>query len=164
MGMDESNNIFRSSVWLVALRVAIGWHFLYEGLVKVVNPNWSSVGYLLDSQGLFAGMFHRIAANSTWLQVADFLNVWGLMAIGLGLILGLFTRVAQASGVLLLALYYLSHPPFVGLEYALPMEGSYLVVNKVLIELLALVVLMRFPTGQIIGIDRLIFKKRKNER
>ena len=41
--------------WLVALRVLIGWHFLYEGLVKVVNPNWSSAGYLMDSQGFFSG-------------------------------------------------------------------------------------------------------------
>lgn len=27
---------------LVLLRVLIGWHFLYEGYVKVINPNWSS--------------------------------------------------------------------------------------------------------------------------
>ncbi len=43
--------------WLVALRVLIGWHFLYEGLVKVINPNWSSAGYLMDSQGFLAGFF-----------------------------------------------------------------------------------------------------------
>ena len=43
--------------WLVALRVLIGWHFLYEGLVKVVNPNWSSAGYLMDSQGSFIRIF-----------------------------------------------------------------------------------------------------------
>lgn len=145
--------------WMVALRVIIGWHFMYEGLVKLVNPNWSSVGYLMDSQGWFKGVFESMAANPSTLAVVDFMNIWGLIAIGLGLILGLFTRIATWSGVALLAMYYLSHPPFVGLQYGMPMEGSYLIVNKILIELVALVILLFVPTGKYIGIDRLICKK-----
>ena len=27
---------------LVLLRVLIGWHFLYEGVSKLINPYWSS--------------------------------------------------------------------------------------------------------------------------
>lgn len=27
---------------LVFLRLAIGWHFLYEGIAKLFTPNWSS--------------------------------------------------------------------------------------------------------------------------
>ena len=148
-------------IWLVALRVVIGWHFIYEGMVKVVNPNWSSVSYLLDSSGWFEEWFLSIAANSDLLRVADFLNIWGLIAIGAGLILGVFTRVAKWSGILLLIFYYLSHPPFIGLSYAMPMEGSYLIVNKVLIELIALIVLLVFPTSKQIGLDRFIFNRKK---
>jgi len=147
--------------WLVVLRVAIGWHFLYEGMVKVVNPNWSSVSYLLDSEGLLKGLFYRLAANPDILKIIDFLNVWGLIAIGLGLILGSFSRLAIWSGIVLLGFYYISHPPFIGLKYALPMEGSYLIVNKVLIELFALFVLLMFPTSRIIGLDRFILRKNK---
>lgn len=145
--------------WLVLLRVAIGWHFLYEGLVKLVNPNWSSVGYLLDSGGFMQGFFHWLAASPNTLYVADMFNIWGLILLGLAFILGLFERPAYILGILLLAFYYLSHPPFVGLRYAVPGEGSYLIVNKNLIELLALAVLYVFPSGRHIGIDRLIFKK-----
>ena len=76
--------------WLVALRVLIGWHFLYEGLVKVVNPNWSSAGYLMDSQGFFSGFFQSLATNQSVLSVVDFMNMWGLVAIGLGLHFRLF--------------------------------------------------------------------------
>lgn len=148
-------------IWLVALRVVIGWHFLYEGMVKIVNPNWSSVSYLLDSSGWFEEWFLSIAANPDLLRVADFLNIWGLIAIGAGLILGVFTRVATWSGILLLIFYYLSHPPFIGLSYAMPMEGSYLIVNKVLIELIALIVLLVFPTSKQIGLDRFIFNRKK---
>jgi thiosulfate dehydrogenase [quinone] large subunit len=147
--------------WLVFLRVIIGWHFLYEGMVKVTNPNWSSVSYLLDSQGIFKGLFYSIAANPTFLQIADFLNIWGLIAIGLGLILGLFTRVAIWSGIILLGFYYLSHPPFIGLNYSMPMEGSYFIVNKVLIELAAMIVLLIFPDHRRIGMDRFIFKLKR---
>jgi thiosulfate dehydrogenase [quinone] large subunit len=143
--------------WLITLRVVIGWHFLYEGVAKLANPNWSSAGYLMDSQGFLKGFFYWLASDASILGVVDFLNVWGLIAIGLGLILGLFTTLALWSGVVLLACYYLSHPPFVGASYALPMEGSYLLVNKTLIELVALIVLAGFPTGRIVGIDRLIF-------
>lgn len=146
--------------WLVALRVIIGWHFLYEGMVKVVNPNWSSVGYLLDSSGIFKGLFYSIAVNPNILRIADFMNMWGLIAIGLGLILGAFTRIALWSGIVLLGFYYLSHPPCIGLSYSMPMEGSYLFVNKVLIELIALVVLVVLPTGREIGLDRFICKQK----
>ena len=87
----------------------------------------------------------------------------GLILIGLGLILGLFTRFSTFAGMLLLALYYLSHPPFPGLSFSVPSEGSYLIVSKTLIELAALLVLYVFPTR--IGLDavfQVLWKSRKN--
>ncbi|UCH15694.1 MAG: DoxX subfamily, partial [Bacteroidales bacterium] len=75
-----------------------------------------------------------------------------------GLILGIFTRLSIISGIILLLLYYMSHPPFLGLEYIMPQEGNYLVINKTLVEVLSLAVLYVFPTGHIIGLDRIISK------
>jgi thiosulfate dehydrogenase (quinone) large subunit len=148
--------------FLVALRLAIGWHFLYEGLVKIFSPGWTSSGYLMDSKGLLAPFYQSIAASQGLLRFVDFLNEWGLVLIGLGLILGFFTRVASIAGMVLLATYYFSHPPLVGLEYALPSEGAYFIVDKILIELIALGVIYAFPTQWIIGLDRLFFRKRIN--
>ncbi len=142
------------------LRILIGWHFLYEGMVKLVNPDWSAIGYLMDSKWIFSGFFHSLASNPGVLAAVDFLNVWGLILIGLGLILGSFVRIASLGGILLLAFYYLSHPPFLNLEYVLPAEGSYLVVDKTLIELTALWVLFLFPTGLQAGLDRYIFRRK----
>lgn len=154
----------KTQLWLlVLLRVAIGWHMLYEGFVKLLNPNWSALGYLMDSEGWFAGIFHSVAGNQGALQVADFLNVWGLILVGLGLILGLFTKLSSYGGIALLALYYLSHPPMISTAYAIPAEGSYIFVNKNLIELITLTVLLVFPTGKIIGLDRFIFNRRSND-
>jgi thiosulfate dehydrogenase (quinone) large subunit len=147
-------------LWLLLLRLGIGIHFLHEGIAKVANPNWSSVGYLLDSEGFLKQMFFNLAANPDLLKVIDFLNIWGLILIGLGLIMGCFTRVAIISGMTMLALYYLSHPPFIGLKFAVPSEGSYLIVNKTLVEFVAMGVLYCFPTWLDWGMDRWIFSRR----
>lgn len=159
------NNMTYSNwqLWaLVVLRVAVGWHFLYEGITKLLNPNWSSLGYLMDSGGLFEGIFQSMAGNPTLLNVVDILNVWGLVLIGAGLVLGLFTRVATVAGMILLAFYYLSHPPILGVTYAIPSEGNYLWINKNLIEMLALWVILLFPTWKTIGIDRFILNKNRD--
>lgn len=159
--MMKETNYSAWQLWsLVILRVAIGWHFMYEGISKLLNPNWSSLGYLMDSKGLFEGMFHSIAGNAALLNVMDFLNVWGLVLIGAGLIVGLFTRIAAISGIVLLAFYYLSHPAIIGVNYAIPSEGSYLWVNKNLIELLTLWVIILFPTWKNVGLDRFLFNKK----
>ncbi|MDZ7337580.1 MAG: DoxX family protein [candidate division KSB1 bacterium] len=142
---------------LVALRILIGWHFLYEGVAKLLNPYWSSSGYLLEAKGFLAGFFTSIVANPTALRIVDWLNIYGLIAIGLGLILGCLTRPAAIAGAVLLLLYYLCNPPMVGFKYSAPTEGSYLIVNKNLIEFCALVLLALFPTGRIMGLDRLLF-------
>ncbi|MGF1638064.1 MAG: DoxX family membrane protein [Cyclobacteriaceae bacterium] len=142
---------------LVMLRVLIGWHFLYEGLTKVSKAGWSSAGYLLDSKGWFAGIFHWMAESPGILKTIDVINVWGLVFIGLALMIGLFSRLAAVGGMLLLAMYYLSHPPLVGLEFGAPGEGTYLLVNKNLIELFALAVLFVLPTSHIIGLDRFFY-------
>ena len=146
---------------LVILRVVIGWHFLYEGIVKVLNPYWSSAGFFLEEKGIFKGLATSIVANPEALSFVDFVNKWGLILIGLGLIAGCLTRVASISGMVILFLYYAFHPVFIGYTYTTPVEGSYLIVNKNLIELFSLFVLTLFPTGEIIGLDRLIFTKKK---
>jgi len=141
---------------LVILRITIGWHFLYEGGVKVLNPHWTAKSYLLDSGGFLKGLFELIAGNQTLLSLSDSANAWGLTLIGLSLLLGIFTRYSSIAGILLLLLYYLSHPSFPGIEYLFPSDGSYFIINKTLVELFALLVVFAFPTSHIFGLQRLI--------
>jgi thiosulfate dehydrogenase (quinone) large subunit len=143
---------------LVLLRLLIGWHLLYEGLSKLLIPNWSSFGFLQESKWILAGFARFVLAHDNVLKFVDFLNTWGLIAIGLGLIFGLFARMASYSGALLLLLYYLNNPPLIGLEYSVPTEGTYLVVSKTLIESVALIILAIFPTSHIFGMDMFVEK------
>lgn len=150
---------------LVLLRVLIGWHILYEGISKLLTPNWSSALFLSDSQWILSGFSSWITSNDGVLSMVDFLNTWGLIAIGAGLILGLFTRLAAYAGMGLLFMYYLNNIPLIGLEYSIPAEGNYLIVSKTLIEAAALLVLAVFPTGSVFGLDIFIsrFSKSNNE-
>ncbi len=141
---------------LVALRLLIGWHLLYEGFSKLLASNWSSSGFLGESKWILSGFSHWIISNPGVLNAVDFLNTWGLIAIGIGLILGLFTRAAAISGAILLFVYYLNNPPLVGLEYSVPAEGNYLIVSKTLIESVVLVALAVFPSGSFAGLDLLV--------
>jgi thiosulfate dehydrogenase [quinone] large subunit len=150
---------------MVLLRILIGWHLLYEGISKLSMPEWSSALFLSDSQWILSGLADWIISNSGVLSVVDFLNTWGLIAIGTGLILGLLTRVAAYAGTLLLFVYYLNNIPLIGVEYNMPAEGNYLIVSKTLIEAAALLVLAVFPTGSVFGLDIFMVRntKSKNE-
>ncbi len=145
---------------LVVLRMLVGWHFLYEGLAKLTNPGWTSAGYLQEAQGWFAGFFRDLALDPGSLALVDQLNQWGLVAIGLALLVGCCVRSASVAGLALLTLYYVAAPPFPGLDYAIPTEGSYLFVNKVLVEMGALLVILGIPTSHRVGLDRLLRLKR----
>lgn len=159
------NNDASVSRWqlttLVALRFLIGWHLLYEGIHKLIQPEWSSIGFLSESQGLLSGIAEWIISNETVLNTVDFLNTWGLIAIGLGLVLGLFTRIASYAGAVLLLIYYLMNPPFIGLDPTGPLEGNYLLINKTLIEAVTLLLLAAFPGSRQFGLDSLIRTNKK---
>lgn len=159
---DKSHRLQMTA--LVILRVLIGWHFLYEGLSKLMKGNWSAAGFLSQSKWIFAPIFKWMASNEAVLNVIDQLNIWGLILIGLGLILGAFTQIAAFAGMALVLLYYVCNPPFAGLYYAIPSEGNYLIVNKNLVEIGALFVVAVTQSGLYAGLDRIIFKFFKKSR
>jgi thiosulfate dehydrogenase [quinone] large subunit len=166
--MDHQPPTRTQQTALVVLRTLIGWHFLYEGLVKVVWPAWtragaplgrfSSAGYLRSSTGPLADVFGAFA-DASWLPWLDLLMAWGLLLVGLGLMLGLLTQLACAGALVLLALFYLSWLPTRGV-YEPGTEGNYLLVNKNLVEAAAVAVVLAFRTGRIAGLDLLLARPR----
>ena len=104
-----------------------------------------------------------MAESEVLLQAINLLNAWGLVIIGLCLFIGLFSKLAKILGIVLLAFYYLSFPPFPELGTSGFVDGNYWVVNRNLIEIAAIAVLLVFPTSGITGIDRFIFKRNKKQ-
>jgi uncharacterized membrane protein YphA (DoxX/SURF4 family) len=149
---------------LTVLRVLLGWHLLYEGIWKLATPGWSSTTYLMESKWIFSGLFHKIIASPAALAITDFMNIWGLILIGLGLFLGLFTRVASASGALILLLYYIANPPFA--PSSMPGQGHFFILNINIIEAGVLLIFVFLKKNYLWSIDRLlrrILSRRKEQ-
>ena len=142
---------------LVLLRILIGWHFLYEGVIKAYNPSWTSRGYLL-SASILKPFFAWLAGDSL-ISAIDTLNIVGLIAVGISLLIGIRVRWGCIGGILLLLLYYLAHPPFPSLPQG-PSEGSYWIVNKNLIEMAALFVIYQFPLTSVFGLEKLFTRNK----
>jgi uncharacterized membrane protein YphA (DoxX/SURF4 family) len=144
------------------LRVFIGWHFLYEGVIKLFANGWSAEGYLKASYGFLSPVFHSLAANEAVVEVVDILNIWGLILIGLGLVLGMFIRFSSIAGIVLLMLYYFAYPPF-GDTLFQSAAGNTWIINRNLIEAVALGVVIAFPVREF-SLMSLLKKRRKDRK
>ena len=129
-----------------------------KDLVKELAP-WdetlrdSLVALAKPDQAKEAGAY---APPLTQMDYIDLATMYGLSAVGLCLLLGLFTPLAALGGATYLLSFYLSMPPWPGLPEGI-VEGHYRYVNKNLIELIALLALAATPNGLWIGLDALLF-------
>ncbi len=143
---------------LTFLRIFTGWYFLYEGIVKLIEPGWTARPFLASSRWIFADLFYAISQSSFLLGIVDFINVWGLIFIGLSLITGLLVRWFSLAGFFLLLMYFAAHPPIPGYTFGTIAEGSYLWVNRTLIQALVLLVFVFLPNRLLFGLDRMILR------
>jgi uncharacterized membrane protein YphA (DoxX/SURF4 family) len=143
-----------TTLGLTFVRMAVGWHFLLEGFTKLFSQGWTAQPFLEGSNSFLAGFYHWIAASPELMKFVDILNIFGLIFIGLGLFLGLFTRWASIAGFLLLALYYFVYPPF-GTSLMMQSEGTIYIVNKIFIEAAILLVFV-FIKNSGFGLDKFI--------
>lgn len=124
-------------------------------LSKITAPPSSSAA---DEQAVLAAEAARPWTQLDWINVS---TTFGLIAIGVCLILGFLTPLAALGGAAFLAMIYLSMPPWPGLPPNPKTEGHYLIVSKNLIELIACLVIAVTPSGRWIGLDALVFGRRR---
>jgi thiosulfate dehydrogenase [quinone] large subunit len=132
-------------ITLFLLRVSLGWMFFYAGITKVLNPNWSASGYL-EGAKTFAGFYHWLL-QPTILPTVNFINEWGLVLLGVSLILGVFVRISSALGALLMLMYYL--PP---LQFPYPNAHAF-IVDEHIIYIAALSYLAAIKAGRVWGLE-----------
>lgn len=130
---------------LFMMRIGLGWLFVYAGWSKVVTfftaaPDWTATGFLMGTEGRpFEAMFQVMANN----VVIDYLNAYGLLLIGIAIVLGVLVRWASFWGVLMMLLYWAAvYPP----EHAL-------LVDDHIIDALCFVVLASLGAGRAWGLD-----------
>jgi thiosulfate dehydrogenase (quinone) large subunit len=119
----EARNISKG---LAVLRVAVGFGFLYAGLDKIVhfdgvNKAFNATGFLKGATaGTLPGsadgaivnpthdMWVSLAGNPGLMSAVNVLVVFGEIAIGVALILGLATRFAGVMGALMMGLFWVA--------------------------------------------------------
>ncbi len=130
---------------LVSLRLSLGWLFFYAGITKVLNPEWSAAGYLQGAK-TFAGLYQWFL-QPTILPTINFLNEWGMLLLGMALLLGVFMRLGAIAGAVLMLLYYLPvlEFPYIG-------KNSF-IIDEHIIYALALLLLAAFQAGRVWGLE-----------
>jgi uncharacterized membrane protein YphA (DoxX/SURF4 family) len=120
-----------------------------DALREVLEPNQLAMPPLSEPVSRPMGTWTRL----DW---ADALVRWGLVIVGVCLILGLFTRTACVIGAGYLLLFYLAMPALPGLPDNPRAEGHYFYVNKNIIEMLALLALATTHSGRWAGLDGIL--------
>jgi thiosulfate dehydrogenase (quinone) large subunit len=134
-------------------RLCMGWVFMWPFLDKmfglghetqsadaIIHGGNPTAGFLSGSVGPFSGIYHTIAGG--WL--VNVLFITGLFVIGAGLLLGIFMRVACASGALLVMLMW---------SATLPPQNDLFMDNHIIYALL-LVGLALVGAGNTFGLGR----------
>jgi len=137
---------------IFALRIATGWLMFYAGITKILDPEWSAVGYLEHAK-TFPEFFQWFLQPNI-LPFVNFVNEWGLTVLGISLLLGVAVRLSSILGAALMLLYYL---PVLDFPYISP---YYYIVDDHLIYLLVLVVLAAVQAGRFWGIDKFLSRKK----
>jgi len=142
-----------AAYWLFIIRVLTGWWMLHAGLTKV----WET--YVLG-EPFAAGWFIQFASQGTILEpvlslfnspagiaFTNFMIPWGELLIGIGVLFGVFTRLAAFFGAFLMFFFY-----FVNAGWG---HG---LLSSDLMGLVLFVTIGVFGAGRIWGVDQYLEK------
>ena len=148
------------------LRIVLGFGFLYAGLEKAFDfagaaKPWSAAGFLKfatagtvpNMAGHPESMVHNptqqvwidIAGSGTLVDIVNFLVVFGELAIGTALILGVATRLAGTLGAVMMFLFWVAAWDF-----------QYGIVNEQFVYMVLSGFLAYASAGRALGLDALI--------
>ncbi len=155
--MTTSKNHEVSVLYLLPLRLSVGFSFLLAGGNKVSTGNWgaayeSSLYDFVSSNLELAYAFYRPFLESVVMpNAAKFavLVAWGELLIGVSVFLGLFTRFGAIVGIFLVLNYTFA----VGLGVWMPsLEVAYI---------WALFTLMICSAGRRAGVDQILRSRKR---
>jgi thiosulfate dehydrogenase [quinone] large subunit len=148
-GLQVRGRAHSLSAWFVlALRLMMGYAFLHAGWTKITAAEpFSAGGYLthVTAASPASGLFHWMG-TTPWF--VDFVNVavpYGEFLIGLGLLVGAFTRLAAFWGAFMMLMFYLGN-----------WEVQHGVINGDFAYMLVFLAVAAFGAGHILGLDSVI--------
>jgi thiosulfate dehydrogenase [quinone] large subunit len=149
-------------IGVVLARVTVGWVFFYAGIEKVLAATpFTAAGFLKFgtigttaekvADGTIVNPTHAfwvsLAGDGTLLPLVNFLVVFGEVAIGAAMILGLATRFASVAGALMMGLFWIAAWDF-----------SHGVVNYHSVLAVITLALGIIGAGEFFGLDAIVEK------
>ncbi len=149
-GITVTGKAHSLSAWFVlALRLMMGYAFFHAGWTKVTAAEpWSASGYLLNAVPEASPLYETFIWMGQTAWFADFLAIavpFGEVAIGLGLLFGVMTRLAAFFGAFMMLMFYFSNW---SVEHGL--------INGDFAYMLVFLAVAAFGAGRILGLDPLI--------
>jgi thiosulfate dehydrogenase [quinone] large subunit len=160
-GAQEMTGLTRSrALGILAMRLTVGWVFLYAGIEKIFGAEpFSALGFLKFgtigttaaqvAEGTVVNPTHAfwvdLAGNPTLLGIINFIVPFGQVAIGAALILGLATRFASVMGTVMMAAFWIA-----GWDFAFG------VIEYHSVMAIATAALGLMAAGEVYGLDALV--------
>lgn len=149
-GFTAEGQLHTLSVWFIlALRLMMGLAFAQSGVEKVLSGSFDAAGYLQNAppaNGSPVADLFVTMGQTPWF--VDFVNVavpWGELLIGVGLLVGAFTRLAAFWGGFMMLMFYLGN---------WNIEHGY--INGDFAYMLVFLSVAAFGAGRILGLDNYI--------
>ncbi|NHN61081.1 MULTISPECIES: DoxX family protein [Halorussus] len=161
----ESSNTFSSTIrgytvrgkahslsaWFVlSLRLMMGYAFAYSGFTKLAAAEpFAAGGYLANVAATngnpLADLFAWMGSTPWFVEFANVAVPWGELFIGLGLLVGAFTRLAAFFGALMMLMFYFGN-----------WDIAHGLINGDFAYMLVFLAVAAFGAGRILGLDALI--------
>lgn len=138
-----------AAYWLFLLRIITGYWMFHAGLTKVWEAYVLGTGFdaswfiQFASQGTILEGFMALFNNSAGIAFTNFMIPWAEFLIGLGILLGAFTRLAAFFGGFLMIFFYFINGAW-----------SHGMVNSDLMGMVLFITVAVFGAGRIWGVDQ----------
>ncbi|MGM0590331.1 MAG: DoxX family protein [Halobacteriota archaeon] len=148
-GLTVTGKAHSLSAWFIlALRLMMGAAFTYAGIEKILNP-FNAGGYLANVAATngnpLAPMFAWMGSTPWFVDLVNVAVPYGELAIGLGLIFGVMTRLAAFFGALMMLMFYFGNW---SIEHGL--------INGDFAYMLVFLTVAALGAGRILGLDPMI--------
>ena len=142
----------KPKLFIALLRIAVGWLFLYKGVLAIKDSSWSVLPFIKDAQTF--PEFYAIVSAQPLLTYVTYSAKGIFIIAGVLLILGVGVRIASFLGVLLMSFFYFPILNF-------PRVGtSYYIVDEHLIYAIILLYLFAFNKKESFGLGSLFKSSR----
>ena len=148
LGRDVSFTISQPwlAYWLVIMRLVGGWWMLHAGLDKLVNWPFDASWFVGGAAaGTSIGPFVTLFSGGAGLAFTNVAVPVGQFLIGLGLVLGAFTRTAAFFGAFMMMFFYFINGETGGWAHG--------VVTGELLGIVIFGMIATLGAGRVLGVD-----------